>query len=233
MPALAYDRNDPDQVAFVQEATRYYQVYDAEQRTPAGAVCRRSSPLGLHYTPGEVRAFVEHPAVSDVQTDQRRIRFSNSVISPAPGETYLVQVGVPLDGRDAALRRSPELFSIWSLPVGLVAVLGVGRWMAGRALAPLARLAAAARTIGVDRSAPPAAGAGCRRRARRGGQRVQRRCRTPGTRGWRDEAVQRGDGARDPHAARGDPGGDGAVVDGAALRRGAPAGGCQSARGSR
>ena len=43
-------------------------------------------PLGLHYTPGEVHSFVEHPAVFDVQTDQRRIRFSNSLVSPAAGE---------------------------------------------------------------------------------------------------------------------------------------------------
>lgn len=28
MPMLLYDRDDPDQVVFVQDATRYYQVYD-------------------------------------------------------------------------------------------------------------------------------------------------------------------------------------------------------------
>jgi heavy metal sensor kinase len=70
------------------------------------------------------------------------------VISPSAGERYLVQVGVPLDGRDAALQYFLTLL-IWSLPIGLLAVLVVGRWMAGRALTPLARLAAAARTISV------------------------------------------------------------------------------------
>lgn len=146
-PALEYDPDDPDQVVFVQDATRYYQAYDAN----TGRLLAQSAalePLGLHYTPGEVRAFLEHPGVADVQTDQRRIRFSNSIISPAPGERYLVQLGIPLDGRDAALRRLLTLL-IWSLPVGLIAVLAVGRWMAGRALTPLARLAAAARTITV------------------------------------------------------------------------------------
>jgi heavy metal sensor kinase len=148
MPTLEYDRTDPEQVAFVQEATRYYQVFDAR----SGRLLVQSEavePLGVHYTPAEVRAFIEHPTTSDIQTDRRKIRLSNSVMAPAPGEAYLVQVGVPLDGRDAALRRLVALLT-WSLPVGLVAVLGVGRWMAGRALAPIATLAATARTIGVN-----------------------------------------------------------------------------------
>jgi heavy metal sensor kinase len=146
-PLLAYDRDDPDQAAFVQDATRYYQVYDGN----SGRLLVQSPSvrhLGLHYAPAEVRAFSEHPAAADVRTDLRRIRFSNSVISPAPGETYLVQVGVPLDPRDAALHRFFKLL-LWSLPVGLLAVLVPGRWMAGRVLRPLARLAAAARTINV------------------------------------------------------------------------------------
>jgi heavy metal sensor kinase len=147
MPTLEYDHDDPDQVAFVEDATRYYQVYEGD----SGRLLVQSAalePLGLHYTPGEVRAFLEHPAIADVQTDQRRIRFSNSIISPAPGERYLVQLGIPLDGRDAALRRLLTLL-IWSLRIGLITVLAVGRWMAGRALTPLARLSAAARTITV------------------------------------------------------------------------------------
>ena len=147
VPVLAYDREDPDQVAFAQDATRYYQAYDGN----TGRLLAQSpalEPLGLHYTPREVHAFLEHPAVSDVYTDQRRIRFSNSMLSPAAGEKYLVQVGVPLDGRDDALRRFLSLL-VWSLPIGLIVVLGVGRWMAGRALQPLARLAVAAQSINV------------------------------------------------------------------------------------
>jgi heavy metal sensor kinase len=146
-PTLAYDREDPDQVAFVQDATRYYQVYDGN----SGRLLLQSAavqPLGLHYTPGEVRGFLERPVLADVQTDQGRIRFSNSVISPAPDQAYLVQVGVPLDGRDAALHRFLTLL-VWSLPISLLTVLAVGRWMAGRVLAPLARLAESARTISV------------------------------------------------------------------------------------
>ena len=131
----------------MQEATRYYQVYDAK----SGRLLVQSpalEPLGLHYTPNEVRAFVNDADVFDVQTDHGKIRMSNSLLSPVDGEAYLVQVGVPLDQRDAALGRFVSLL-LWSLPAGLLAVVVVGRWMAARALAPLAGLAAVTRTFGV------------------------------------------------------------------------------------
>ena len=83
-----------------------------------------------------------------MQTDQGRLRISSSLISPAPGEAYLLQVGVPLDRVDSALDRFQRLL-LWSVPLGAAAVVVAGRWMAGRALAPLARLAAATRAIGV------------------------------------------------------------------------------------
>ena len=148
MPALEYDRNDPEEAAFIGEATRYYQVYEVG----SGRLLAQSdgiAPLGLHYTPAEVRAFVQHPTSFDIQTDRHKIRLSNTIVTPARGETYLVQVGVPLDARDAAVRRLLVLLAR-SLPVGLIAVLGLGRWMAGRALAPIRNLAAGARTIGLD-----------------------------------------------------------------------------------
>jgi heavy metal sensor kinase len=148
VPQLAYDRGDPDQVAFIGEATRYYQVFDAK----TGSLVAQSpalEPLGLHYTPAEVHDFVNDPSVFDIQTDRQKIRFSNGLVTAAPGEAYLVQVGVPLDQRDAALGRFRSLVT-WSVPLGLVAVVIVGRWMAARALAPLARLAAAATTIDID-----------------------------------------------------------------------------------
>src|SRR5205823_13270503 len=69
-------------------------------------------------------------------------------ISPAPGESYLLQVGLPLDPIDGALVRFLRQL-LWSVPVGLLVAVVTGRWMAGRALAPLARLAAATRTISV------------------------------------------------------------------------------------
>ena len=90
MPVLAYDDDDPDQVAFARDATRYYQVYDGN----SGRLLAHSPALELlsiHYTPDEVHAFLEHPTVSDVHTDHRSIRFSNSVLSPSTDEKYLAR----------------------------------------------------------------------------------------------------------------------------------------------
>ena len=91
-PVLEYGRTDPEAVTFIEEATRYYQVYDAN----TGQLLAQSpalESLGLHYTPGEVDAFREAPRVEDLQTDGGRLRMQSSLIVPAPGETYLLQVG--------------------------------------------------------------------------------------------------------------------------------------------
>ncbi len=154
-PSLAYDRADPEQVAFVEGATRYYQIYD----TADGQLLVQSpalAPLGLHYTPAEVQAFRESPGIVDMQTDHGRIRLLSSLVSPGGGRTYLLQVGVSLDTIDGALRRFVRLL-LWSLPTGLFLALIVGRWMAARALAPLARMATATRGIdvaGLERRIP-------------------------------------------------------------------------------
>ena len=147
MPVLDYDQDDPTQVAFIEEATRYYQVYDLK----TGRLLVQSpalEPAGLQYTPTEVRAFASQPRVQEVQTDRRRIRFSNSLISPGDGETYLLQVGVALDQMTAALDRFLGLL-FWSVPAAILVAAFTSRWFAGRALVPLARLATATRTIDV------------------------------------------------------------------------------------
>jgi heavy metal sensor kinase len=146
-PTLTYDRNDPDQVAFVERATRYYQAYDAD----TGQVLYQSpalAPLGLQYTPEEVRDFREQPRTIDVLTDHGRVRLTNTIITPVPNEHLLLQVGLRLDHFDEALTRFLALL-LWSLGPALLVAIVAGRWMAGRALAPLARLSAEARTIDV------------------------------------------------------------------------------------
>ena len=145
---LFYDRGDPGEAAFVQDAGRYLQVYE----TASGRLVEQSealAPLGVRFAPGEIRGFVADPVDFDIRTQRRAIRFSNSVVTDGEGVAYLVQVGVPLDARDAALGRLLRLIA-WSLPAGLVVVAAVGRWMAGGALAPIARLTRVAREIGVE-----------------------------------------------------------------------------------
>lgn len=146
-PAFSFDAGDPDQAAFVQEATRFYQVFDAS----TGRLLARSEamrPLGLEFTPGEVSAFQDRLGTHDIQTDFGRIRLSSSMIAPPSGGSYLLQVGVSMSAIDRVLQRFLVLLFIL-VPVGLGTALLAGRWMAGVALRPLTRVAHAARTIDV------------------------------------------------------------------------------------
>src|SRR5205085_4719467 len=131
-PEVAFDRTDPEEAAFVQRATRFYQIYDATTGTLL-AQSDAIEPLGLTFTPTEVKSFHDEPRLHDIQTDYGRIRLTNSVITNAPGETYLLQVGVSLAAMDAALQRFLRLL-LWGVPAGLFVAILAGRWMATVAL---------------------------------------------------------------------------------------------------
>jgi heavy metal sensor kinase len=159
-PTLVYDDTDPEEAAFVQRATRFYQVYDARN----GNLLVQSdglAPLGLSFTPEEVKSFRDQPRLYTIETDHGRVRLSNSLITDDGGGTYLLQVGLPLTGMDNTLQHFMQLF-FWGVPLGLFLAVVAGRWMAGLALAPLTRLASAARAIDVTnpRERLPVRGAG-------------------------------------------------------------------------
>jgi heavy metal sensor kinase len=146
-PEVQYDASDPQETAFVQRATRFYQIYDGT----SGALLVQSAPiepLGLTFTPAEVKSFHDEPRLHDIQTDYGRIRLTNSVITERPGRTYLLQVGASLAATDGALRRYLQLL-LWTVPAGLFVAILAGRWMATIALGPLLRFADAARHIDV------------------------------------------------------------------------------------
>ena len=146
-PEVQYDESDPQETAFVQRATRFYQIYDGT----TGALLIQSAaiaPLGLTFTPAEVKSFHDEPRLHDIQTDYGRVRLTNSVIEDAPGQTYLLQVGASLAGMDGALGRFLQLL-LWGVPTGLLVAILAGRWMATVALGPLLRFADAARAIDV------------------------------------------------------------------------------------
>ncbi len=146
--SLAFDASDDDQAAFVHEATRYYQVYDAG----TGRLLAASSglaPLSLHLTPGEVQAFRAEPRPFDIGTEYGRLRISNSVRTVADGRAYLLQVGVSLAPMDEALARYRDLL-LWCVPVALLVAAGASWWLSAFALLPLSRVAAAAHEINVQ-----------------------------------------------------------------------------------
>jgi heavy metal sensor kinase len=160
-PVIEFDRTDPDQASFVERASRYYQIYEAE----SGQLIAESGalqPLGLHYTPEEVRRFRERLRIVDVETDRGRLRLSNSLVTLGRSSPpYLLQVGVNMNGVDAALEHFLRVL-LWTLPASLAVVLLAGRLMAGRSLAPLADLASRTRAISVRdlRTRLPLRGAG-------------------------------------------------------------------------
>ena len=146
-PALAFDENDADQAAFVRDATRYYQIYDADD----GRLLVESQgvePLGLHFTPAEVREFLDDPRPYDIQTDYGRFRISNSLMSPVSGGRYLLQVGTSLDAMDDTLRLYLHLMLLWAFPSLLVVIVAVS-WMTHTAVGPLTALASEARRVGI------------------------------------------------------------------------------------
>jgi heavy metal sensor kinase len=148
VPVVVFNADDPVATAFVRDATRYYQVFDAV----TGDLLVQSEamrPLGLEFTPAEVSAFRAQLLMRDIDTDYGRIRLSNSVITPDQGGVYLLQVGVTLAPVDDALGRFLTLLFL-IVPAGLVAMIVIGRWMAGVALRPLSEVAAVARTIDVS-----------------------------------------------------------------------------------
>lgn len=153
--SVVYDERDADQAAFVHAATRYYQIYDGHD----GRVLVQSQgvePLGLHLAPGEVRTFLDNPKPYDIRTAYGRFRISNSVIAPASGGRYLLQVGASLDPMDAVLKRYLDLLLLRAVP-SLFLTLIAAWWMARRALAPLTTLATEARHVKIgtlDRRLP-------------------------------------------------------------------------------
>ena len=147
VPTVQFNTSDAEQAAFVQEATRYYQLYDL---TSASLLIESNglAPLGLRLTPEEIRSFREGPRPFDISTEYGRLRISNSVVRDPRGRPYLLQVGVSLRTMDATLGRYRALL-LWLLPAALIVSALAAWWLSGFALAPLSRFASAAREIDV------------------------------------------------------------------------------------
>jgi heavy metal sensor kinase len=146
--SVAFDASDNDQAAFVHEATRYYQVYDAG----TGRLLVASAglaPLSLYWTPGEVQAFRTDPKPVDIETEYGRLRLANGAGTWPDGRAYLLQVGMFLGPMDATLARYRTLL-LWRVPIALLAAVAASWWLSKFALLPLSRVAAAAGAIDVQ-----------------------------------------------------------------------------------
>jgi heavy metal sensor kinase len=148
VPVVTFDQSDAEEAAFVADATRYYQVYGADGQLLAQSPGMES--LGLRYTTKEVADFRAAPGMRDVQTDRGRIRITTTVITPAPGKHYVVQVGEMLTRFDATLRDFDRMLWLRTL-IGITLAVIMGPVLAGWALAPLMRLARHAQSISITR----------------------------------------------------------------------------------
>ncbi|MBY0495802.1 MAG: HAMP domain-containing protein [Cyanobacteria bacterium] len=145
--ALAYDAGDADEAAFIVDATRYYQVYDAA----TGQLLHQSpglEALGLKYTRTEVGEFRGAAGIRDVQTDRGRLRLDSTVITTPDGGVYLVQVGTLLDRLDASLSEFDRVLAIRTAFGVIIAAL-IGFAFSGLALGPLRRLTGEATAIDI------------------------------------------------------------------------------------
>ena len=146
-PTVVFDATDADQAAFVHDATRYYQIYEAR----SGSLLVQSpglEPLGVSFTAAEVRGFLDSLRPFTIDTAYGRFRISNSVVADGAGGSYLLQVATSLESMDRALRRYVDLLLWRVVPSLLVALAGIW-WMARLVLAPLSRLATETRGIGI------------------------------------------------------------------------------------
>jgi heavy metal sensor kinase len=148
VPVIRVDPDDADQAAFVSEATRYYQVYDADTGTLV-VQSAAMQPLGLRFTAAEVRTLREQPRAFDISTAYGRLRIVNSLVPNASGGRDLLQVGLSLAPLDTALSRYVALLA-WRMPMALILAALSSWWMAGIALSPLGRFARAAKRIEIS-----------------------------------------------------------------------------------
>src|SRR5215831_8161344 len=147
-PIFAYDPNDPDEVNFINTATRYYQVY--EIRT--GALILQSDEFrasGILFSPADIGNYAQtSPSVVDLHTDQGKIRLRNEVVSDNR-EMYLLFVGASMQRVDETLNSFLKALA-WLIPTGVLLAAVASWFMAGKALQPVAALGKAASEIAVS-----------------------------------------------------------------------------------
>jgi heavy metal sensor kinase len=155
-PIFVYDDNEPDQVSFVQSASRYFQLYD----TGTGDLLAESpelESLGVQYSSNDVHQFAQAASgFNDLQTDQGLVRFRRQIVTNDAGGRYLMLVGASVEPMRDTLAGFLASMA-WLIPTGMLLAAISAWWIAGRALTPVAALAVAAREIAVgslDRRLP-------------------------------------------------------------------------------
>ena len=142
------DPNDPDEISFINTATRYYQIYDIRSTTLL-AESDEFRASGIQYSAPDIEHYTQNqPSFIDVQSDQGKLRLRNEVM-PAGGGIYLLVVGASMQPMEEALRSFLEALA-WLIPSGVLLAAIASWFMAGKALEPVAALGKAAGEIAVS-----------------------------------------------------------------------------------
>lgn len=145
-PVVSHDPNNSYVTYFLREATRYYQLYDAE----SGALLLQSddsSIMHLALASDQAQQLAQHPGIDRVVSNGVPMRF-RSAIFQANGHSYLLRIGVSVE-RD--LQVIDELRSVLFLllPITTMIVIAGAWWMADRSLQPLRVLQEEASAISI------------------------------------------------------------------------------------
>jgi heavy metal sensor kinase len=147
-PVFEYDINDPDEVAFINRATRYYQLYEIA----TGKLLSESDeiqPAQVRFSQSDVAHYAEiSPSFVDIHTDQGKIRLHNEIVSVGR-DSYLLFVGASMQPIEDTVNSFLEGLA-WLIPTGVLLAAIASWFMAGKALEPVAALGKAAGEIAVS-----------------------------------------------------------------------------------
>ena len=148
-PGFAYDVNDPDEVTFINRATRYYQLYEIE----TGKLLAESDDLRdneVRFSPADVAHYAEtSPSSVDIHTDQGKIRLRHEIVFSG-NDSYLLFVGASMLPIEDTVNSFLKGLA-WLIPTGVLLAAVASWFMAGKALEPVAALEKAAGEIAVSR----------------------------------------------------------------------------------
>lgn len=146
-PAIKFDAHNSYVAYFLREATRYYQIYNADN----GKLLLESDDSALQQlavSPVQAVKFAAHPGIDSSAHNGVPLRFRSAVFQ-ANGRPYLLRVGVSVEHDLADLAELRKVL-MWLLPFATTIAVGGAWWTAGRTLRPLRKMENEASEISIQ-----------------------------------------------------------------------------------
>jgi heavy metal sensor kinase len=145
-PVLKYDPQNKYLTYFLREATRYYQIYDAQ----SGVLLLESEDsalMQLSLSPAQITKIVDDPGIDTLTRAQASLRFRSAVFH-SNGHAYLVRVGVSVE-QDLEILSELRKVLLWLFPLTSTMALIAAWWMSAHILRPLRQLEQEANAISI------------------------------------------------------------------------------------